>query len=432
MCSKGRAAVALLAAAVALTACGKKGDPLPPLLPVPAAAEDLTVQQRGVELILRFGYPRTTAAGMPLDAIERIEIYELVRPALERPVVAPEAPGEAEAREAEPGEPATAPFDPDAAGTVLDEDTPAEEVAAGEVDERPEAEVGESEPEVTTAPAAGGPRWLAPPVDAREFGGAAAPVLTLSGDRLAGAVRGDRIVVSLPVDLPGAEAGDDAPPTARYYAVRTVAEGDFESALSNRAGIVPRVPPPAPGELTADPRADGVEIGWQWDDGVDIAGFDVYRRLATDRDFGEPLTLVGPRQRSYTDTGARYGQRYLYAVTAVAQRSPLIESAVAAAREVDYRDVFAPPVPASVVALADAGAVRLVWDESRAPDLAGYNVYRHRGEGEWQRITAEPVDRVELTDRDVAAGQTYAYRVTAVDELGNESDPSPPAETLVR
>lgn len=428
MCSRGRVAVALLAAAVALTACGKKGDPLPPLLPIPAAAEDLTVQQRGSELILRFGYPRTTAAGMPLDAIERIEVYELVRPALERPAAEPEAAEgslEAVPAEVDPVAPG-----PDATATVPDEDTPAEEVAAGELDERPDAEVGESAPETIAAP--GGPRWLAPPVDAREFGGAATPVLTLSGDRLAGALRGDRIVVSLPLDPPASEAGEAAPPNARYYAVRTVAEGDFESALSNRAGIVPQIPPPAPGELIADPRADGVEIGWQWDDGVAIAGFDVYRRLATERDFGEPLELVGPQQRSYLDAGARYGQRYLYAVTAVAQRSPLIESAVAAAREVDYRDVFPPPVPASVVALADAGAVRLVWDESRAPDLAGYHVYRRQGGGDWRRLTAEPIDRVELTDRDVAAGETYAYRVTAVDELGNESDPSPPAETLVR
>ncbi len=195
---------------------------------------------------------------------------------------------------------------------------------------------------------------------------------------------------------------------------------------------MPQVPPPAPRELTAAARADGIEIGWQAEEDPGIAGFDVYRRLSTERDFGEPLQLVGPAERSFVDAGARYGQRYLYAVTAVGQRSPLVESAVAATREVDYRDVFPPPVPASVVALADAGAVRLVWDESRAPDLAGYHVYRRRGDGEWQRLTAEPAAEVEYADPDVTPGEPYAYRVTAVDELGNESEPSTVAETLLR
>lgn len=369
MCSSRRAAGALLAAGctvLALAACGKKGDPLPPLLPVPRAAEDLTVQQRGPELILRFAYPQTTAAGLPLGELERIEVYELARPALAAPVTEP-------------------------------------------------------------APTETAPGWLSPPIDAREFVAAAKVVLTLRAGDLAGAVRGDRLAVTLPQELPPPD-----PPQARYFAVRTVAEGDFASGYSNRAAIVPQTPPPAPRELTAVARADGIEIGWQAEEDPGIAGFDVYRRLSTERDFGEPLQLVAPAERSFVDAGARYGQRYLYAVTAVGQRSPLVESAVAAAREVDYRDLFAPPVPASVVALADAGAVRLVWDESRAPDLTGYHVYRRRGDGEWQRLTAEPTTEVEYADPDVAPGEPYAYRVTAVDELGNESEPSAVAETLLR
>lgn len=428
MCSRGRGAAVLLAAgcaALALVACGKKGDPLPPLLPIPAAAEDLTVQQRGSELILRFAYPRTTAAGQPLGALERIEVYELVRPALERRADEPGAPEE------------EAPHEDVAPEVMAGEETPAEEVAAGEVPGQPHAEISETalpgptEPQPGATPP-GAPRWLAPPIDARELAAAATVVVTLRERELADAVRGDRLVLSLPLELPPAPADETVPPNARYYAIRTVAEGGFESALSNRAGIVPEVPPPPPTGLTADPRADGIEIGWKWDDGVEIAGFAVYRRLATERDFGEPLRLVGPAQSSFTDAGARYGQRYLYAVTAVARRAPLIESAIAAAREVDYRDVFAPPVPASVVALADAGAVRVVWDESRAPDLAGYQVYRRRGDGDWHRLTEEPSAEVEYLDRDVAPGETYAYRVTALDELGNESEPSPAAETLVR
>jgi hypothetical protein len=163
-----------------------------------------------------------------------------------------------------------------------------------------------------------------------------------------------------------------------------------------------------------------------------LAGFHVYRRLATERDFDLPLRLVGPAERSFLDRDARYGQRFIYAVTAVARRAPLVESAIAATREVDYRDVFAPPPPAGLVALADEGAVRLVWDESRAPDLAGYRLYRRRGDGPWLPLTDEPLTAVEAADADVVAGETYRYRVTAVDALGNESEPGAEAAALGR
>ena len=44
----------------------------------------------------------------------------------------------------------------------------------------------------------------------------------------------------------------------------------------------------------------------------------------------------------------------------------------------------------------------------------------------------EPAAEVEYADPDVEPGAPYAYRVTAVDELGNESEPSAVAETLLR
>jgi predicted small lipoprotein YifL len=369
--------VAVLAAAVALAACGKKGDPEPPLLPIPQAATDLTVEQRGGELILRFAYPRTTAAGLPLPPLERVEVYELVRPAVKPPVPPPPA------------------------------------------------RAGMAQPPTPPSPPA--ERFVPPPVDPREFAAAATVVRTLRAEELTGAVYGDRLIVTLPLPSPPPD-----PAHAHLFAVRTAAVGDFVSAFSNQAAIVPRPPPPPPAGLTATPRAEGIEIAWEADAGADEpAGFHVYRRLATERGFGPPLRLAGPAQSSFLDRDARYGQRYIYAVTAVAQRAPLIESAIAAAREVDYRDVFAPPPPAGLVALADEGAIRLLWDESRAPDLAGYRLSRRSGDAPWQPLAPEPVTGVEHTDRDVEPGRTYRYRVTVVDGLGNESDPAE-AEALAR
>ena len=428
-----------LALGAPLLACGKKGDPEPPLLPIPQAASDLTVEQRGGELILRFAYPRTTAAGMPLPPLERVDVYALVRPAL-IPPAPPPRPAETPATEAAPAE-ATADEQPAAPATVPEAAEPEPELEPGTGVPEPEPAPGETasgtagpeaepdggEPEPTAPPTPAADRYLPPQVDPREFTAAATVVRTLRAEELAGAVSGDRLVVALPLPSPLPE-----PPQAHLFAVRTAAEGDFVSAFSNRAAIVPRPPPPPPAGLTATPRAEGIEIAWEPGAAAgDLAGFHVYRRLATERGFGPPLQLVRPAQQSFLDRDARYGQRTIYAVTAIAQRVPLIESAIAAVREVDYRDVFAPPAPGGLVALADEGAIRLVWDESRAPDLAGYRLSRTSGDDPWHPLTPEPVRGVEHTDRDVEPGRTYRYRVTAVDALGNESDPAE-AQALAR
>src|SRR5690606_11460850 len=67
--------LALLVAALA--ACGKKGDPRPPILLVPAPTTDLTVTQRGDQLLLELAYPQTTAAGTPLPGLGGVTVWEL-------------------------------------------------------------------------------------------------------------------------------------------------------------------------------------------------------------------------------------------------------------------------------------------------------------------------------------------------------------------
>jgi fibronectin type 3 domain-containing protein len=149
------------------------------------------------------------------------------------------------------------------------------------------------------------------------------------------------------------------------------------------------------------------------------------------REVGKPLATVPPTETRYLDTTARFGTSYIYSVTALARTAPVVESAVQAEREVRYLDRFPPPAPADLVALAESGQVRLVWRSSEAADLAGYAVYRREGDGAPQRLTPEPIAALEFTDTDVAAGRTYRYRVTAIDQEGNESEPGPEATAVV-
>ena len=62
-----------LAAAALLVSCGSVGEPLPPLLRIPAAVEDLEIRQQNDELVLTWTYPRLTTEGTPIEPVERFE-----------------------------------------------------------------------------------------------------------------------------------------------------------------------------------------------------------------------------------------------------------------------------------------------------------------------------------------------------------------------
>jgi hypothetical protein len=64
----------------------------------------------------------------------------------------------------------------------------------------------------------------------------------------------------------------------------------------------------------------------------------------------------------------------------------------------------------------------LNWTASGTATVAGYNVYRATSSsGQFVKITTSPVTGTSYTDTTVQSGQGYSYRVTSVDDLGNES-----------
>jgi hypothetical protein len=271
----------------------------------------------------------------------------------------------------------------------------------------------------------------ATPMDPREFGAAAKPRTRVEGADLTTATSGDRLVLSLPAPTvtavapsttPGTVGAASAPPEAHYFAIRTFGQEGDRSELSNVASVVPKAPPPPPERVTVTPRADGVLVEWTAVPGA-AGGYNVYRRDAQERFHGQRAHVAGAEERSWLDNTAQFGRGYIYTVTALAQREPAVESAIGSEHEVRYQDRFPPGIPAELVALTEPGRVRLVWRPVDAGDLAGYIVYRRSGNGSFERIVAQPLTAPEYNDKAVAAGQTYAYRVTAIDKTGNESDP---------
>lgn len=334
-----------------LVACGKKGDPLPPLRNVPLTTSDLDLRQQGNMLFFELGYPSTTASGLALGGIDAVELFELVKPA-------------------------------------------------------------------TTE---GG----LPNVDPREFESAAKSITTLRGSELTAAVTGDRIQLRLPMADPLPE-----PATASFFAVRTL-KGDETSDLSNRVGLVPAEPPTPPTALELEAKRASVELRWQYDDDS-VEGFEIYRRDARQRGYAEAIKRVAGEDRSFKDAGARYGNRYIYTVRAVKSIEPLVLSAEAGEREIEYEDTFAPPLPRNFVALAERGSVRLRWDASNADDVAGYILYRREPGRDFHPITDRPIQELEYVSGGLTAGFTYSFKIQVVDEEGNESPLSNAITTTLR
>ncbi len=273
-------------------------------------------------------------------------------------------------------------------------------------------------------PAVGDEPAPLPSADPRELAAGGRTLLTLRGSELTAAVVGDRIQIRLPLaeSLP-------AEPLANVFAVRTL-KGDETSAISNRVTLVPIEPPPPPRNLQATPTAVGIDLTWEADE--DANGFDVFRRDAQIRGYGEPIRRIGGEMRRYVDKTARFDKRYIYTVRAIASVKPLIHSDEAGEREVEYEDRFAPPLPANIVALAERAAIRLRWDASTADDVAGYVIYRREPGRDFHQLTDRPITRNEYLDRGLSSGLTYGYRLKVVDHKGNESELSKPVETTAR
>jgi hypothetical protein len=360
--------LAVFAAFGALQGCGKQGNPVPPFRAVPAKTADLKVRQQDGRLLLDFTFPQTTASGTALEGLSTVEVWEAVQP----------------------------------------------------------------------APRTGKPA----PIDARVFQTAAALKLSIGQKDLPAVTFGSRVLIPIDIPLPepapatptptpepAATPTPTTPPVAtnppnaqaRFYAVRTISASGEKSDFSNQVAIIPGTPPAAPERLSVTGRPDGVLVEWSGTDGA--TGYNIYRRGAEERSLGQPIHAAGAEERSWVDTGARMGQGYIYGVTAMAGQDPLIESNVASEQEIRFQDRFPPPPPLELVALAEGGRVRLIWRASEAEDLAGYHVYRRGAEGDFERITTQPLQETEYIDTAASSGQTYSYRVTAVDQIGNESGP---------
>ncbi|HEU4637037.1 MAG TPA: fibronectin type III domain-containing protein [Edaphobacter sp.] len=134
------------------------------------------------------------------------------------------------------------------------------------------------------------------------------------------------------------------------------------------------------------------------------------------------------------DRSAVRGQRYTYRaqrirIVQIAGKRLELRSTLSAPASFVMKDRFAPSVPTGLASIRSVQngrpVIDLSWQANTEVDLAGYNVYRRSGaEGSFTRINSKPVVGPAYSDTAITPGTSYTYRITAVDNDGNESRPS--------
>jgi hypothetical protein len=367
----------------AVVACGKRGDPHPPVPVIPKATTDLLVAQRGPKVLLSWSYPSMTTAGKTMTGIRRVVVWRSIE---ELPVTQP----------------------PRDTKTLL----------PGDID--------------PTVPQAIQLFSKIPTMSAAQFVKLRNRVDSIEGANLPAATAGARLTYE---DAPQFHTTDGRPVRVTYAVVTegTTANGD----LSNLVTIVPLEVPVAPADLAAVPKREGVVLTWTAPDTAisgakkpPVAGYNVYRfpNGQPADEFATPVNTSPVSTTTFTDNPP-YGPHDYFVTALAAARPPRIESDPSSPVSVAFKDLVPPPPPAGLTALVETAGVRLVWDPVDAPDMAGYKVYRTEGSGIEQlrpigTIPLTPVQLVTATnyrDTSVNRGISYYYEVVSVDKSGNES-----------
>ena len=209
-------------------------------------------------------------------------------------------------------------------------------------------------------------------------------------------------------------------PAAEFYGkdvtvgVKLLNARGRDAGFSNfaRLQVIPALAMPT--DIRARATAQGVEVAWSGH----APAFRVLRQGPDEKEYG---VLGTPTTSPLVDDKAIYSKTYRYLVQATAPVSTgMAESELPPPVEITPQDIFPPAAPSGLSAVTGAASVELVWSRNSEPDLALYRVYRSAPGAEWKAI-GETRATPNFSHRTAAAGQTYRYSVSAVDQAGNES-----------
>jgi len=221
------------------------------------------------------------------------------------------------------------------------------------------------------------------------------------------------------------------------YAVRFVNASGQRAAFSNFFLIEPtaRIANP-PTAVESSVTEDAVIISWTPPDAnfdgskpANVLGYNLYRSLKGSDNFAllnkTPITVA-----SFSDATFEFEKDYSYFLRSVSlgangQPTESLDSSMIAVHPVDK---FPPAAPTAITIAASPNTLSIFFASNTEKDIAGYRIYRSENKdlklSDWKLLTPALLLTNTFQDKNVTAGKTYFYYLTAVDKFGNVSEPS--------
>ncbi len=241
------------------------------------------------------------------------------------------------------------------------------------------------------------------------------------------------------ISIPFAQGSYSFTMTACYTYGGLIYESEPAGPLNSIVEAMP-APPPAPTGLSVSNPQNGDMLNLSWN-AVPEAFY--YRVL---RNTGSPPTLQNydtdwsTVNNSFIDANVEEGITYYYAVQSVAALYGGVSGAVSGTPT----DTLAPKAPVTDEMVPGLNSVSLSWlrpehntDDSELTDLAGYRIEVRLNEGSgmmpglddpdeegWQDIGFNGTALSTTHSFSASGGDSLAYRIFALDDSGNESDPA--------
>ncbi len=313
-----------------LTGCGYVGPVLPPSPELPQAVTDLTVVERGDQLVISFSTPPRTTDNIPVQELSKIDlrIGPNIVPFDFECWAASATPYELEP----PGR--NDPENP--VGVTLSKTVPITNwvgkriaIAVRTAVKRKDHYSSWSNRVVLNVIPA-----IAPPV-VKAQSTAKGVLLTWSseGSELDYRVFRKSAADAVPAEIGTSKVLEFLDTTSQYdtpyqYTV-IAARGLSESVRSESVSITPTdiFPPSVPSSITALAGPNSIEVSWQRSPEPDLKGYHVYRSVD-----GGPFQAVGGLLTvpAYSDRNVEHGKTYRYEVNAVDQKNNASERSIAA------------------------------------------------------------------------------------------------------
>lgn len=215
-----------------------------------------------------------------------------------------------------------------------------------------------------------------------------------------------------------------------YFKVRSRTSWWADSVDSNIVSFLWHIPANAPEGFQATPDDSRISLTWQpvtkLIDGSEAdsrINYQVYRSQGG-KEF-EPLS-ESLSQASFSDTKVINGQKYFYKVQSqLIYEGNIVNGGMSEVATASPVDRTPPPPPSGVRAVHTGSAIKVFWDASSDPGVAGYRVYRRSADKKKPELIGEVKAAFTLfVDNEVPEGTRVYYSLTAFDQATpvNESD----------